>query len=117
MTPIHDLIKEEGVTDERLRTAVDFLFEALTFRPPTTEESGDYLQVVKNSIDKVGKEKGVFMGLSAIFLCGTRFLSMVRYEPYFESFLPIAPSEGEILSEPLLEPPLVPVPVKASCSR
>ena len=43
-------------------------------------------------------------GLSAIFLCGTRFLSMVRYEPYFESFLPIAPSEGEILSEPLLEP-------------
>ena len=43
-------------------------------------------------------------GLSAIFLCGTRFLSMVRYEPYFESFLPIAPSEGEILCEPLLEP-------------
>ena len=43
-------------------------------------------------------------GLSGMFLCGTRFLSMVRYQPYFESFLPIVPSEGELLSEPLLEP-------------
>jgi hypothetical protein len=68
MTPIHDLIKEQGITNERLRTAVDFLFEELTFRPPTTEESNDYLQIVKNSIGKVGKEKGVFMGLSAVFL-------------------------------------------------
>jgi len=68
MTPIHDLMKEEGVTDERLRKAVEFLFEALTFRPATAEESKDYLQIVKDSIDKVGKEDGVFMGLSAIFL-------------------------------------------------
>ena len=68
MTPIHDLMKEPGITNERLRTAVDFLFEELTFRPPTTEESNDYLQIVKNSIGKVGKEKGVFMGLSAVFL-------------------------------------------------
>ena len=68
MTPIHDLMKEQGITNERLRTAVDFLFEELTFRPPTTEESNDYLQIVKNSIGKVGKEKGVFMGLSAVFL-------------------------------------------------
>ena len=68
MTPIHDLMKEDGVTDERLRQAVEFLFEALTFRPPTAEESKDYLQIVKDSIDKVGKEDGVFMGLSAIFL-------------------------------------------------
>ena len=68
MTPIHDLMEEPGITNERLRTAVDFLFEELTFRPPTTEESNDYLQIVKNSIGKVGKEKGVFMGLSAVFL-------------------------------------------------
>ncbi len=68
MTPIHDLMKEPGITNERLRTAVDFLFEELTFRPPTTEESNDYLQIVKNSIGKVGKEKGVFMGLSSVFL-------------------------------------------------
>lgn len=68
MTPIHDLMKEDGVTDERLRKAVEFLFEALTFRPPTAEETNDYLKIVKDSIDKVGKEDGVFMGLSAIFL-------------------------------------------------
>ena len=68
MTPIHDLMKEEGVTDERLRAAIDFLFEAVTFRPPTEKEATDYLQIVKNSIDKVGKKDGVFMGLSAIFL-------------------------------------------------
>ena len=68
MTPIHDLMKEPGITNERLRTAVDYLFEELTFRPPTTEESNDYLQIVKNSIGKVGKEKGVFMGLSSVFL-------------------------------------------------
>ncbi len=68
MTPIHALMKEEGVTDERLRAAVDFLFEAVTFRPPTEKEATDYLQIVKTSIDKVGKKDGVIMGLSAIFL-------------------------------------------------
>ena len=68
MTPIHDLMKEEGVTDERMREAVDFLFEAVTFRPPTDKEAADYLQIVKNSIDKVGKKDGAIMGLSAIFL-------------------------------------------------
>ena len=68
MTPIHDLMKEPGITSERLRFAVDFLFEELTFRPPTTEESNNYLQIVKNCIGKVGKEKGVFMGLSSVFL-------------------------------------------------
>jgi hypothetical protein len=68
LTPIHDLMKEEGVTDERLSAAVNFTFEAVTFRPPTAEESADYLQIVKDSIAKVGKEDGAFMGLSAIFL-------------------------------------------------
>ena len=68
MTPIHALMKEEGVTDERLRAAINFLFEAVTFRPPTEKEAADYLQIVKTSIDKVGKKDGVIMGLSAIFL-------------------------------------------------
>lgn len=68
LTPIHDLMKEEGVTDERLSAVVNFIFEAATFRPPTADESTDYLQIVKNSIAKVGKDDGVFMGLSAIFL-------------------------------------------------
>ena len=68
MTPIHALMKDEGVDDERLRAAVDFIFEAVTFRPPTEKEAADYLQIVKKSIDKVGKKDGAIMGLSAIFL-------------------------------------------------
>ena len=68
MTSVHDLMKEPGVTDKRLLAAIEFLFEALTFRPPSEKETADYLQIVKDSIAKVGKEDGVFMGLSAIFL-------------------------------------------------
>ncbi len=68
MTPVYDLMKDPGVTDERLQAAVDYLFEALTFRPPTAKESADYLQIVKDSISKVGKKDGIIMGLSAIFL-------------------------------------------------
>lgn len=68
ITPVYELMKDEEVTDERLRAAVDYLFEALTFRPPSTKESDNYLAIVKDSINKVGREDGVFMGLSSIFL-------------------------------------------------
>ena len=68
ITPVYDLMKEEKLTDEGLRAAVNFLFEALTFRPPTLEESNNYLEIVKDSVQEVGRENGVFMGLSAIFL-------------------------------------------------
>lgn len=68
LTPVHDLMKEEGVTDKRLHAAVEFLFEALTFRPPTQNESDQYISIVKQSIDKLGKEEGVVLGLTSIFL-------------------------------------------------
>ncbi len=68
MTPVFDLLNEPGVDDKRLRAAIDYLFEALTFRPPSKEETNDYLKITKESIAKVGKEDGVVMGLSAIFL-------------------------------------------------
>lgn len=68
MTPIYALMNEHGVSNERLRSAVDFLFEALTFRPPTVKESDDYVMIVQDAVTKVGKEDGVIMGLSAIFL-------------------------------------------------
>ena len=68
LTPVYDLLKDPGVTDARLRAAVDYLFEALTFRPATAKESDEYLQIVKDSIAKVGKKDGVIMGLTAIFL-------------------------------------------------
>ena len=68
LTPVYDLMKEPGVSDERLRSAVDYVFEAVTFRPPSDKESDEYLEIAKDSIGKVGKENGAFMGLSAIFL-------------------------------------------------
>ena len=68
LTPVYDLMKEPDITDERLRAAVDYVFEAVTFRPPSDKETEDYLRILKGSIDKVGKENGAFMGLSAIFL-------------------------------------------------
>jgi hypothetical protein len=40
----------------------------LTFRPPTQTESNNYLAIVKQSIEKLGKEDGAVLGLSAIFL-------------------------------------------------
>lgn len=68
LTPIYELMKEEGVTDERLRAAVDYLFEALTFRPPSENESNEYLSITRQSIGKLGKEDGAVLGLSSIFL-------------------------------------------------
>lgn len=68
LTPVYDLMKEPVVTDVRLRGAVDYVFEAVTYRPPTEKESDEYLEILRDSIAKVGKENGAFMGLSAIFL-------------------------------------------------
>ena len=68
ITPVYDLMAEPGVSDERIGASVDFLFEALTLRPPTAEETATYLRVVKNSIEDLGKEEGAILGLTAIFL-------------------------------------------------
>jgi hypothetical protein len=68
LTSVYDIMKEEGVNDEQLRGAVDHLFEALTFRPPSKEESDAYLAIVKQSIEKLGKKHGAVLGLSSIFL-------------------------------------------------
>ncbi len=68
LTPVYDLMKEEGAADEQLRAAVAYLFEALTFRPPSASESDEYLTIVKKSIEKLGKEDGAVLGLSSIFL-------------------------------------------------
>lgn len=68
LTPVYELMDKAEITDEHIASAVDYVFEAVTYRPPTTEESSEYVEVIKDSIAKVGKEDGVFMGLSAIFL-------------------------------------------------
>ncbi|QDT12749.1 DUF1588 domain-containing protein [Planctomycetes bacterium K23_9] len=68
LTPVHDLMNNDGVTDQRLRAAVDYLFEALTFRPPSKVESNEYLSIAQQSIEKLGKTDGAVLGLSSIFL-------------------------------------------------
>lgn len=68
MTPVYDLANADDASDPLIQNAVSYLFEALTFRPPTKEENLAYSEIVKDTIEKVGKEDGIFMGLSAIFL-------------------------------------------------
>ena len=68
ITPVYELMAAPGVSDERLKAAVDFLFEALTLRPPATEETAAYLKIVKQSIEDLGKEEGAILGLTPIFL-------------------------------------------------
>ena len=68
LTPVYQLMKADGTPDAQLRAAIDYLFEALTFRPPTEAESTQYLNITKQSIGKLGKEDGVVLGLSSIFL-------------------------------------------------
>lgn len=68
LTPVYDFFKADGVDNQRLRAAVNSLFESLTFRPPTDPESNAYLNIVNDTIEKLGKEEGAVLGLSAIFL-------------------------------------------------
>lgn len=74
LTPIYDLFaKREGqnadqVSEETLIAAVEYLFEALTFRPPTESELQTYVEITGKSIERLGLENGAVLGLSAIFL-------------------------------------------------
>ena len=68
ITPVYHLVSEPGVSDERVSAAVDFLFEALTLRSPTADETATYVRLVKKSIDSLGKEEGAILGLMPIFL-------------------------------------------------
>lgn len=68
ITPVFHLLELENPTAEDQRKAVDFMFEALTFRPPRPEESDIYLQLVQDSVAKLGHKDGAILGLSAIFL-------------------------------------------------
>ena len=68
LTPLYELMKTPGVSDERLAEVIRFLFESLTLRPPSKEETALYLGIVNKSINDLGKEDGVFLGLVPIFL-------------------------------------------------
>lgn len=68
ITPVYHLMAEPGISDERIRLAVDYLFEVLTLRPPTANESATYVGIVKKSVEQLGKEEGAVLGLTPIFL-------------------------------------------------
>ena len=68
LTPVRDLMNQEGISDEHLRASVNYLFEALTFLPPTQEDSDKYVAIVRQSMEKLGKVDGIVLGLSSIFL-------------------------------------------------
>ena len=68
LTPVYDLLELREPTEQDQRKAVDFMFEALTFREPSVAESDIYMQLVKESIEKLGNKDGTILGLSAIFL-------------------------------------------------
>ncbi|MCC6510360.1 MAG: hypothetical protein IT423_14750, partial [Pirellulaceae bacterium] len=68
ITPIHDLMHEEGVSDKHLRASVSYLFEALTCRPPTANQADTYVKLARQTIDELGKKEGAFLGLVPIFL-------------------------------------------------
>ncbi|MEI6235327.1 MAG: DUF1588 domain-containing protein [Planctomycetota bacterium] len=68
LTPLYELMQTPGISDERLKPVINFLFESLTLRPPSSEETATYLEIANKSIKELGKDNGVFMGLTPIFL-------------------------------------------------
>ena len=68
LTPIYDLYESPSPTEAEIRESIGFLFESLTFRPPTQSESDGFLAITNRAIELLGKDEGSFMGLSAIFL-------------------------------------------------
>ena len=68
LTPVADLMAEQGVSDNNLTASVNYLFEALTARPPSPKETDNYVRVLKQAIGDLGKEEGALLGLTPIFL-------------------------------------------------
>ncbi len=68
LTPVYEVMKASQLSEDLLLRAVNYVFEAVTFRPPTEKELEQYLLVTSEAIERVGKEDGVVIGLSAIFL-------------------------------------------------
>lgn len=68
LTPVYELMNQAEHDRDQLRSAVNFLFESLTCRPPTAAETEKYLAIVDEAIADLGKKDGVILGLSPIFL-------------------------------------------------
>ncbi len=72
LTPVYDLVQglenDPNVVDEKLKVAVNFLFQALSCRAPTEEESQAYVDIAQEAIKDLGTEEGAILGLIPIFL-------------------------------------------------
>ncbi|WP_417746357.1 DUF1588 domain-containing protein [Rosistilla oblonga] len=68
ITPVHDLMAKENDTQQDRIAAVNYLFEALTCRPPTDAETAEYLGLLNDAIADLGKKEGALLGLTPIFL-------------------------------------------------
>lgn len=68
LTPVYDLMQEPGISDAGLTAAIEYLFETLTCRSATKQEIDVYLGILREAIDDLGKEEGVILGLTPIFL-------------------------------------------------
>lgn len=68
LTPVYELMSAPEKKSKQLRKTIEYLFEALTYRPPTSQEATEYLQIVQDSIAKLGPEEGTILGLSSLFL-------------------------------------------------
>ena len=68
--PLYHLLKdtENQYTVENVRVVIADLFERLTFRSPHSSELDKYFKLVEKTVSKLGKEQGLIVGLSAIFL-------------------------------------------------
>ena len=68
LTPVYELMREPTISDDKLKAAVVYLFEALTCRPPSEKEAQQYIDIAKKAIRDLGKEEGAILGLTPIFL-------------------------------------------------
>ena len=68
LTPVYELVQEDEFTADAKTAAITYLFEALTGRQPKADESKQYLSILDQAINDLGKEEGVILGLAPIFL-------------------------------------------------
>lgn len=68
LTPVYELMKDEASSPQKLQAAVEFLFESLTLRPPSSQEIDQYVALANASIQALGFKAGAIPGLAPIFL-------------------------------------------------
>ena len=67
-TPIYYLMQPGPLSQEHLEASIRYLYEGLTLRSIDAETMRKYKMIVTDAAAEMGKERGVFMGLSSIFM-------------------------------------------------